>query len=131
MSSVALQARHGKIHRSALHPDAAAGLVGNTLCGRFARDMTRIGLDEAVDGDLCWRCWRGTDLEPTRPLLVTGHGLVRGGAPFTAEGRSATGRTGHGRCSCGETSPVLESNAARKRWHADHKADVSDPGENR
>lgn len=33
----------------------------------------------------------------------------------------ARGWSGVGLCECGEPSPVLDTNNARKRWHADHK----------
>lgn len=36
--------------------------------------------------------------------------------------------TGIGVCRCGATSPVLPSNAARKRWHAEHKTDAVEGG---
>jgi hypothetical protein len=32
---------------------------------------------------------------------------------------------GHGLCSCGSRSPHLPSTAARQRWHAAHKGEVS------
>ena len=34
------------------------------------------------------------------------------------------GWTGVGLCECGEVSPVLESNADRKRWHIAHKDEI-------
>jgi hypothetical protein len=60
--------------------------------------------------------------------LVKGHTLrFEGMALYDDDGSGIYGwsRTGRGECSCGERSPVLESNAARKRWHREHKAEVS------
>ena len=34
------------------------------------------------------------------------------------------GWTGAGLCECGATSPVLDSNRARKAWHSRHKEEV-------
>jgi hypothetical protein len=50
---------------------------------------------------------------------------VRLSASLDGSGIYGWSRTGRGECSCGERSPVLESNAARKRWHREHKAEVS------
>jgi hypothetical protein len=33
---------------------------------------------------------------------------------------------GHGKCSCGEYGPCDDTNAARKRWHRQHKIAVLD-----
>ena len=53
---------------------------------------------------------------------IPGHGLRAEGKPG---GLYSGTRTGPGVCSCGATSEVLESDAARKRWHVQHKADVA------
>ena len=54
--------------------------------------------------------------------LVKGHRLL-------FEGRTSNDRwrhtaTGVGRCSCGGISHELTSDAARKRWHREHKGAV-------
>lgn len=65
------------------------------------------------------------------PSRLSGHTLRYEGAAIEpvadATGRPdrLTGdRQGSGLCSCGETSESLPSDAARKRWHADHKQHV-------
>jgi hypothetical protein len=62
---------------------------------------------------------------------IPGHGLQFEGEPFDPvprDGRWARiyggSKVGVGVCSCGQTSDVLTSNNARKRWHKDHKAEV-------
>lgn len=32
---------------------------------------------------------------------------------------------GHGRCACGAESPHVRSGADRRRWHAQHKAEIA------
>lgn len=54
---------------------------------------------------------------------VAGHTLRNEGQAYDAAGWRT--RIGVGRCSCGEESPVLDSNAARKRWHREHKAQIA------
>lgn len=62
---------------------------------------------------------------------LSGHTLQSEGSPFEwydgGEGarwvRSSTA-SGKARCSCGETSGVLSSTGARKRWHAAHKDEI-------
>jgi hypothetical protein len=64
-----------------------------------------------------------------RRTNLPGHALRSEGAAyyFYSEGKPervwsfGTGRGGFALCECGETSPVLESAAARKRWHSAHK----------
>lgn len=73
-------------------------------------------------------------LVPELPVLkvdtstrLAGHGLLAEGKPFhSALGddgrpRRMTGSTGYGRCSCGVRSVLTTSDAARKRWHKEHK----------
>jgi hypothetical protein len=65
------------------------------------------------------------------PVIVPGHGLRDEGKPFM---RSPLRETfvrvrpsiseGHGLCNCGEFSAILGSDAARKRWYRDHKAEA-------
>jgi hypothetical protein len=61
---------------------------------------------------------------------LTGHALQHEGKPYGAghlvKWRRVYGSsTGVALCECGQTSPVLESDAARKRWHRDvHKPAV-------
>jgi hypothetical protein len=50
--------------------------------------------------------------------LLKGHTLMDEGQPLGTGRRSGDGVGG---CSCGARSPVLFSNAARQRWHKDHK----------
>jgi hypothetical protein len=62
-----------------------------------------------------------------RNTRLSGHGLNSEGAAYERGGYTgnawvpARSWTGVALCECGETSPVLESNGARKRWHAQHK----------
>lgn len=60
---------------------------------------------------------------------VPGHTLRYEGAAFERaypSGRWIRTRDveGVGMCSCGEVSPVLNSNNARKKWHREHKDEV-------
>lgn len=51
--------------------------------------------------------------------LVPGHTLIfEGDALGRSRGLSGPGEGG---CSCGARSPRLETRAARKRWHKEHK----------
>ena len=72
---------------------------------------------------------------------LPGHGLLSEGLPYEhrqgdendAPSWHRTGweqrYVGHGVCSCGASSPVLESDGARKRWHRDvHKPEVRNGG---
>lgn len=67
-----------------------------------------------------------------KQLHAKGHTLVAEGKPFDRWGvrlYPEVGPDGHrlsGRalCSCGKMSPILESDRARIRWHADHKKEV-------
>ena len=64
--------------------------------------------------------------------LVKGHALVAEGAAFDKEGDSTkrvrygtvAGR-GRALCECGSVSPRLDSANQRKKWHREHKAEVS------
>jgi len=70
-----------------------------------------------------------------RSTEVKGHGLQHEGAPFKrvlgkwvrVNLRGGVGGEGRGMCSCGAYSPKLNSGAARKRWHRDHKSAVAAP----
>lgn len=60
---------------------------------------------------------------------LPGHSLTSEGKPFAwsdVSGRyvrtyPAHEKQGRGLCECGEVSPVMISDAARKRWHTAHK----------
>jgi hypothetical protein len=56
---------------------------------------------------------------------LSGHSLLFEGQPCGLNFYARSGN-GSGKCSCGELSPILPTNAARKRWHREHKADVLD-----
>jgi hypothetical protein len=66
--------------------------------------------------------------------VIPGHGLINEGVGYEP-GHSAEKYlrrywtmphdvNGVAVCRCGMTSPPLPSNAARKRWHKDHKASL-------
>jgi hypothetical protein len=61
---------------------------------------------------------------------LAGHALQHEGKPYKPGElnpwlRAYGTSSGAGLCECGETSPVLGSDAARKRWHRDvHKPQV-------
>lgn len=66
---------------------------------------------------------------------LAGHGLRSEGKPFQWSSESRRwvrtnalygADTGEGMalCSCGTASPMLLSNAERKRWHAAHKQEI-------
>lgn len=71
-------------------------------------------------------------MSETPSLRVPGHALQHEGKPFNwgeyYQGwvRVYGGPNGVGLCECGETSSLLGSDAARKRWHREHKRAVSD-----
>lgn len=56
-------------------------------------------------------------------LRVAGHGLLHEGWPYTDSGIRQYRRwySGRGKCECGAMSEPVESIAARKRWHREHK----------
>lgn len=60
-----------------------------------------------------------------------GHGLAHEGAPHDAAGRLRSARypgtsgIGRAKCVCGALSDELDSGAARKRWHKEHKAEIA------
>ena len=58
---------------------------------------------------------------------VVGHGLYGEGWPWIGTKIQALYRSGPGmaKCECGQMSDLLPSTAARKRWHAQHKQDVT------
>jgi hypothetical protein len=63
---------------------------------------------------------------------LSGHALRHEGKPFRRGGRTGNDwvrhygndRQGFGLCECGATSPELATDAARRRWHVNHKAEV-------
>jgi hypothetical protein len=59
---------------------------------------------------------------------LAGHELWSEGKPIEGRNRYASPREGRGECSCGALSPTLPSNAKRKQWHRDHKADIRAAG---
>lgn len=66
-----------------------------------------------------------------RRTNLRGHALRSEGKPYKRDDEGRWVRVSFGQftgsgpgvalCECGETSLVLESNAARRRWHARHK----------
>ena len=60
---------------------------------------------------------------------IKGHGLQAEGKPYADNEEGGWMRVhvyeGVGLCSCGATSDMFDSDAARKRWHKDHKAELS------
>lgn len=64
-----------------------------------------------------------------RNTRVAGHGLQAEGKPYQPNGEGSHMRAGryvgYALCSCGATSPELESDAARKRWHMAHKDEMA------
>ena len=57
--------------------------------------------------------------------LVKGHTLLFEGQPLGIDIYARRG-LGRGKCSCGAMSELLLSNAARKRWHKQHKEEVKE-----
>lgn len=112
-----------KIHRSAKNPSAPAEYAGDTVCGRWARDMIDAGpVTETDPTARCTNCWKGTDWPAGgQAPVVSGHGLIMEGSPFGEKGSRVSGSTGRGKCRCGELSESLTSTSARRRWHRDHK----------
>ncbi len=63
--------KRGKAHRSTLTEYAPLGYAGDTVCGKWARDMTeRIRVDLAAPEDLCARCF------PQPPDVVVASHLI-------------------------------------------------------
>ncbi len=57
----------GKAHRSNKQPGGPAEYFGQTVCGKFARDMTQtIPVDRTDPSDRCIQCWKGTPWEARR-----------------------------------------------------------------
>lgn len=58
--------------------------------------------------------------------LVKGHTLLFEGQAFGSDGKLLPRypSMGMAKCSCGMLSESLDSNAARKCWHKQHKAEV-------
>lgn len=64
-------------------------------------------------------------------MRVKGHYLIGEGESFFGDGSRIWGRRsgmGCGKCSCGALSEKLPSDAARKRWHRQHKEEVLKEG---
>jgi hypothetical protein len=59
-------------------------------------------------------------------MIVKGHGLRSEGGSCDESGIYLAGnrRSGYGFCACGARSSLLESTAARRRWHDEHKAAI-------
>ena len=65
-------------------------------------------------------------------MIVKGHGLRHEGAAHDESGSyMGGGSVGYGFCACGVRSTLLESTAARKRWHRAHKSVVVWADDNR
>lgn len=68
-----------------------------------------------------------------RRTNLRGHALRAEGRPFLPGDELGWVRVsrsvGHGLCECGSTSGLERSDAARKRWHAAHKAEVRGSGD--
>ncbi len=58
-----------------------------------------------------------------RNTLVPGHGLRHEGRYWNGHAY-VTGGMAPGKCSCGDESDPLPTAAARRRWHAEHKAQI-------
>lgn len=58
-------------------------------------------------------------------MRLSGHGLRLEGRAHDAHGHFTRGFDGYGLCTCGVRSDWLGSDAARQRWHRQHKADVA------
>ena len=66
---------------------------------------------------------------------LAGHGLRSEGAPFmlnedgnwarSSRHFSTVSGVGRGPCECGAVSPLTNSSTDRKKWHREHKAEVS------
>lgn len=66
---------------------------------------------------------------PATSQRVKGHTLEHEGWPHSTDGQRFWGSElaagwGCGMCSCGALSNQVQGNAARKRWHREHKAEV-------
>jgi hypothetical protein len=55
---------------------------------------------------------------------LAGHGLRYEGRYYAPGSGYRSGGMAPGTCECGAKSEPLPSAAARKRWHAGHKADI-------
>lgn len=67
--------------------------------------------------------WRKVMEKPFKGRLA-GHELLFEGQPCGVHFYARNGN-GLGKCSCGELSELLPTNAARQRWHRQHKADIA------
>lgn len=68
-----------------------------------------------------------------RNTRLAGHGLKSEGEPYERRhgrwARAYSRSRGRALCKCGETSAVLDTDAARKRWHRDvHKPEMRAAG---
>jgi hypothetical protein len=62
---------------------------------------------------------------------LSGHVLLSEGAAYSGKSRvryHGTGGIGKAMCSCGVSSPVLDSGSKRKQWHREHKEAVRKAG---
>jgi hypothetical protein len=129
---VTLAGRDAELHRRRAELDAVRRFsldMAQIICPRCQCDAYPDSLGEALDWALGHECEEEQAMDTTTRLR--GHGLFAEGKPFRVVGdvrgewiAVAVGRTGRGRCSCGERSPILESDAERKRWHREHKQQV-------
>lgn len=71
---------------------------------------------------------------------LRGHGLLSEGKPYqhrqddeedTPSWHRVPGWEGHGVCSCGASSPDLDTDGGRQRWHRDHKDKIRSDGRER
>lgn len=83
------------------------------------RDLGDACPDVSAHSELtAWAAGTGTLV---RTLYLHGHRLFDEGRVFRG-----TDRCGEGRCACGLLSPILDSDADRKRWHRRHLVRVLD-----
>lgn len=58
---------------------------------------------------------------------LSGHTLYKEGWPCDSQGQPLRIKwegIGKAKCSCGELSPVLDSDRQRRQWHRDHKNQI-------
>lgn len=104
-------------------------------CGAIYRVLKEAASDERFDTFNCCagrlELRRATEakvlaFDPNRrkQLRVSGHWLVDEGRVYASREFYRRMQTGRGRCSCGARSPLLNTDASRKRWHREHKEEV-------